>query len=247
MAVGPCAYHPLQTMVCIHTASTGSCWEGMGAMHVNTAVRRTSLVAPWLRLCASTAGGTGLFPGQGSFASPAEQPKQNKNMAVRSTHSSQFWSRNLLTMYCVTLGKRNTPLSSVFPIYKRWRPISQGRCELSDDKCRLVPTDARCWLNNDLQWMSTPSMKLPATNWLMIPEPLWSICDPHVAIWSFFFRAICTARLQIPWGYGVILCPPSLSAPVASHICLKWLLKQPSTDSYSHNRLHLVLLLLGVS
>ena len=33
-------------------------------MHVNTAVRRTSLVAPWLRLCASTAGGTGLFPGQ---------------------------------------------------------------------------------------------------------------------------------------------------------------------------------------
>lgn len=108
-------------------------------------------MVPWLRLCASTAGGTALFPGQGSFASPAEQPKQNKNVAVRATHSSQFWSRILLALHCVTLRKRHTSLSSAFPIYKMWRPISQGRCELSDDKCRLIPMDARCWLNNDLQ------------------------------------------------------------------------------------------------
>ena len=26
MALGPCAYHPLQPMVCIHIASTGPCW-----------------------------------------------------------------------------------------------------------------------------------------------------------------------------------------------------------------------------
>ena len=30
VAVGPCAYHPLQTMVCIHVASTGSCWVRYG-------------------------------------------------------------------------------------------------------------------------------------------------------------------------------------------------------------------------
>lgn len=84
--------------------------------------------------------------------------------AVKATHSSQLWRRILLAVSCATLGKRKNISELSFPIYKMGRPISQGRCELCDDKCTLVPTDARCWLNGDLQRMSTPSMKLPATN-----------------------------------------------------------------------------------
>ena len=82
-----------------------------------------------------------------------------------------------------------------------WRPISQGRCEWSDDKCRFVPMDTWWWLNDDLQWMSTPSMKLPATNWLMIPEPLmvnlWPPCSHMELLFRGYLPSKTSSSLRI--------------------------------------------------
>ena len=40
------------------------------------------MVVQWLRLCAFTAGGVGLIPGQGNKISYAAQPKKKKNYGV---------------------------------------------------------------------------------------------------------------------------------------------------------------------
>ena len=44
--------------------------------------KRTSLVVQWLRLCASSAGRTGLIPGQVSSACHAVRPKKKKQKTV---------------------------------------------------------------------------------------------------------------------------------------------------------------------
>ena len=45
---------------------------------------KTSLVVQWLKLCTSTAGGTGSIPGWGSSACLAVQPKQQQQKAKKN-------------------------------------------------------------------------------------------------------------------------------------------------------------------
>ena len=51
-----------------------------------------SLAVQWLRLCASTAGGAGLIPGQGSFSRQEMQPKK-----IKEKGKKKFYKKNAVS------------------------------------------------------------------------------------------------------------------------------------------------------
>lgn len=82
-----------------------------------------------------------------------------------------------------------------------------------------------------------PSVKLPITNPLSTPELLLVSLEPPGAVWSDFFRALCPAGLQAPWGSlgPVLLFPPTVASPVcAQNICEGSVM----ADSNSNNLFH---------